>query len=207
MSAGTCFNPEKLDQVLLFFVEKAGGSLPSVTLLKLLYYADFHSQARRDRPITGATYRAWEDGPVCVMVLRDWDSDTQPATRRVWENETRWISARPGVRFDTGSLTQDEMQILAGVWDEFGRLSGRELSARTHREAPWRITWNMAGSDNEVIPLDYAYEEYGGDREVQEDREGDVPPPPDSQAGREAEEKSGGGLQEALRVHGLRVFR
>lgn len=92
--------------------------LPEMKVQKLLYYAQAWSLAWTGRALFPDEIEAWVDGPVVRSV---------------------WVERRHGGAEGVGdvNLTEDEMAVIDAVHHHYGRLSGPELSARTHAERAW----------------------------------------------------------------------
>jgi uncharacterized phage-associated protein len=101
--------------------------LPSAGVLKtqkLLYFCMGWSVAWNDDPLSPERLEAWEQGPVVADVWHDEHRGRPlPAERRPSDRQTAAIDY---------------------VVERYGRYTGEELKALTHREDPWR---SFAGAD------------------------------------------------------------
>ena len=99
------------------------GPMTTMKLHKLLYYAQAWSLASRGRVLFGETIKAWEQGPVVSEVFAE-------------SKGMRTVATWP--RGNAARLHDDDAQHVRDVLTRYGHLSGDELSALTHAEAPWR---------------------------------------------------------------------
>lgn len=95
-----------------------------MTLQKLLYYVQAWHLAIADKPLFSEQIKAWRDGPVVPQV---WHARKDRATRRAKDQ---------GI--DTMPIGADASDLIDLVLMSYGSMSGDELSALTHVEAPWR---------------------------------------------------------------------
>lgn len=90
-------------------------------LHKLVYLAQAWSLAWDGRPLFPERIEAWEKGPV-VRALR-YRTDAADGT----------------------VLAPDERAVVDAVLAQYGHLNGTELSAVTHKQAPWADVWANRG--------------------------------------------------------------
>ena len=104
----------------------ASRPLDNLKLQKLLYLAQSRYQFEHHTPLLKERFLAWKHGPV---------------VRTVWA-ECNEFGDRP-IRMDLAvdgpwnDLAPDIVDVLDGVWEEFGALSGWDLRQLTHRAGPW----------------------------------------------------------------------
>lgn len=117
------------------------GRMDGWKLQKLLYYCQAWHLVWQDKPIFPEQVAAWKDGPVCPDV---------------WQLHRGWrdVDRIPGG--DSSRLSLEEWVTVDAVLDRYGHLSGAELRALTHSEAPWlEARHGLAASDrgNEEITV------------------------------------------------------
>lgn len=142
----TCpfFDEIKAAHAAAFLLFRAGGSLPLIKLLKLLYLAERLSLQRYGEPLTGDRLVAMPNGPVLSMTY-DHMNGALPSREGGWES---WIADRAGhvvglrdasklraPELDLPRLSDSDLEVLGEVWDKFGHWDRWDLVAYTHSEA------------------------------------------------------------------------
>lgn len=112
-------------------------------LMKLLYKADFEAAKRLGEPITGATYEAWDMGPVpkeiYFALTREERSDLPIKTEaRTLDDGRKFYDLTPEPDIDMTCLSRKERAILDEVWEQWGKMSLDDLIANLHEEPEWR---------------------------------------------------------------------
>ena len=79
------FDITKATEVACLFLQKAGGRMNIMKLVKLIYLLDRLSLDRRSIPVVGGDYLSMRNGPVTSEVL-----DIINAGRLFGEKDTRW---------------------------------------------------------------------------------------------------------------------
>jgi len=93
-------------------------NVPVKKLHKLLYYCQGHHLAWFGEPLFGETIEAWDRGPVVADL---------------------WRSEKHGQPLGDGApLTNTELNTIGYVVSRYGHMTGGDLEALTHNEAPWR---------------------------------------------------------------------
>ncbi|HEX6040679.1 Panacea domain-containing protein [Longimicrobium sp.] len=127
---------------------KAGDSITSLKLQKLVYYAQAWAVALLGRPLFEERVEAWAHGPVVDVVYQEYKDhgfESLPRSRR-----------RP--RFAPG-----ERVLLEDVMAIYGEHSARFLETLTHGEQPWRTVWGdlpATSRGRREIPLSLMREFY-----------------------------------------------
>lgn len=102
------------------------GSLTTMKLQKLAYYSQAQSLVMTGRPLFDEDFQAWMNGPVVPSLFR--------------LHKGRFF-VDPGFFDEFGSpekLSDEQKSIIDAVSSVLVRQTGRELSARTHDEDPWK---------------------------------------------------------------------
>lgn len=102
------------------------GTVTTMTLQKLTYYAQAEHLVRTGRPLFPEDFRAWRGGPVVP---------------ELFALHAGKVLIRPGEldgALAEGALSTDKEALIAEVCAAFGTYSGAELSERTHNEDPWK---------------------------------------------------------------------
>lgn len=111
------------NDVASVILARGGPWTDAMSLQKLLYYTQAWHLAVTDEPLFGERIKAWRDGPVVPQV---WAARRDRATRRSVAQEIEAI--------ELDDLTSNLIDL---VLVSYGSMSGEELSALTHVEAPW----------------------------------------------------------------------
>lgn len=113
--------------------------IPAMKLQKLIYYAHAWHLAITDEPlVTDYRFKAWAMGPVLPTV---WHARKSEGSRA----RSTWVP-------DSSELIDE---ILDLVNEQYGSLSGNELSALTHAETPWvHARGETPEGDASEAPLD-----------------------------------------------------
>ena len=120
-----------------------GDSITNMKLQKLLYYFQgFHLAEFEGKPLFSEAIHAWEHGPVV------------PSVWRKFTYLGRWPIEIAPEAMDVDSFTQDQVVLMADVYDVYGQYSAWKLRNMTHEEPPWRNTWNNGAGRDDVIPHD-----------------------------------------------------
>ncbi len=110
------------------------GDMSHLKLQKLLYYAQAYHLAYFKNPLIEDDFEAWVHGPVSRKVfdlLKD-KSLLYVDLKYVPEEDTQ-----SPAEYLHSNLTKEQIDWVNYVLGEFSSLSGPELEALTHSEAPW----------------------------------------------------------------------
>lgn len=113
-------------EVARWFTQKNSGSIPSIKLQKLCYYAQAWSYALDDKPLFNGDFEAWVHGPVNRQL---WTEFRNIAFRDITLEDYKDINS---LEFD-----KQETRLLNLVWNTYGEFSGFQLESLTHTETPW----------------------------------------------------------------------
>lgn len=155
--AATLFNERRAAQAAAFLLHSAGGTLPLIKLIKLLYLAERLSFARYAEPLTGDRLVSMTHGPVLSQTYNHINGAI-PSAEGGWES---WVSDRAGhvvalrdpsmIRSpeqDLMALSDSDLEVLGETWKEFGYWNRWDLVKYTHDHCPeWR---DPEGSSNPI---------------------------------------------------------
>jgi uncharacterized phage-associated protein len=128
-----------VQDVATYVLEHLGG-MTAMKLQKLCYYSYGYHLAWEERPLFPEHFEAWANGPVCPDLYRI---------------HRRQVALAPGDVAGTPALLDaGESESVDLVLDAYGDLTAHQLSAMTHREAPWVRARKRAG----VVELDRSAE-------------------------------------------------
>lgn len=105
-------------RVLVHFV-----SLSTMKLQKLVFYSQAYSLVKTGKPLFASDFYAWRAGPVAVDLYR--------------LHRGEFFAPKEVIEEKAEPLNQQERELVDEVVEKLGELSGRQLSERTHSEAPW----------------------------------------------------------------------
>jgi len=131
----------------LELAQKDGKSLTNMQLQKLVFIAHGYTLALLERPLYYNDTYAWQWGPVIPKLYKSLQKYGRNVVREKLDSE------------DTFPEDSEEKDIVEAVWEGYGRLSGGQLSALTHKEdTPWSVTWES--TPFKVIPQSLISEHY-----------------------------------------------
>ena len=131
------FNEQKAAQIAAWFLAQAGGTMPHLKLMKLMYLADRDAMAEYGFPMTGDHFVSMPHGPVLSNTLSHINDE---ATSSVdgWDS---WISDKAnhevGLLRSVGSdaldyLSRADLNVLNATWNKFGHMSKYQIRDYTH---------------------------------------------------------------------------
>lgn len=132
------FNERKAAEAATVLLQEAGGRMPYLRLIKLLYLADRENLHRYGRPIVGGRYVAMKYGPVLSEVLdrikqKDPIGSLQDALERHgYDVRIRGEAQPPSV------LSEAEVQVLRETSSLYRQLDRWALCDLTHLLPEWR---------------------------------------------------------------------
>lgn len=150
------FSEEKAAQVAAYLLQKRGGKMSYLKLIKLMYLADRESMAEYGFPISDDAWFSMKLGPVLSNVLELVQGGGHTG---VWE---RWISCAPDYevaiacpeagRDDFDELSDADLEVLDQVWQQHGGKTRWQLVDYTHEQcAEWHDPF---GSARPISPQD-----------------------------------------------------
>jgi len=125
------------------------GSMSTWKLQKLVYYCQAWHLVWDEEPLFPDAIQAWSNGPV---------------VRSLYERHRTKFSVGSW-KGDPTRLTPSESESIDAVLGVYGKMSGADLAALTHREQPWlRAREGLSDGErgNNVISHESMVEYYGG---------------------------------------------
>ena len=142
----------------LDLAREARTSLTPMKIQKLVYYAHGLNLALNDCPLIVDPVEAWKYGPVIPTLYH---SFKQYGAGPITEKALSWISDGTSVVAHEPKVPIDDYltkTIMDAVWDNYGGLTGIQLSNMTHEPgSPWDQVWktvrdkNSADISDEII--------------------------------------------------------
>ena len=153
------YNEKRTAHAAAFLLYQAGGSLPTLKLLKLLYLAERASLQRFGEPIAGDRLVSMDQGPVMSLTYEHING-SRASVEGGWET---WISERANHKValqnpdsikdpqtDLLELSRNDLEVLGDVWHQFGAFDRWALVEYTHKHCP---EWQ--DPDGSMIPIDH----------------------------------------------------
>lgn len=134
------FDTAKATEVACIFLEKAGGRLNIMKLVKLVYLLDRISLDRRGIPVVGGDYLSMRNGPVTSELL-----DIVNAGKLFGEKDTLWeqcISDRHNHDIklermpERERVSDTEVELANEIWVEHGARDQWQLVEWCHTHCP-----------------------------------------------------------------------
>jgi len=147
------FDERKATEAAALLIEREGGRINYLKLLKLLYLAERRSIEQRNRPICGDVYVSMKRGPVLSKVYNLIKGETDWIVPRHWSSFIR-LSDRYYLELvktpRCEALSDADVRILGEVFDAHGHLDEWQLVSLLHRECP---EWEDPGdTSKEILP-------------------------------------------------------
>lgn len=137
------FSHRKATQALNFLARQAGGTIPKLQALKLVYFADRYHLRRYGRPVIGDEYLAMQYGPVPSST-----KDLAEMSGFLGEEERKYAAAfiapvdnlsyRSQQDVEQQVFSQSDREALAWAWNQFGHMERFQLAELTHRYPEWQ---------------------------------------------------------------------
>ncbi|MEE9277414.1 MAG: Panacea domain-containing protein [Dehalococcoidia bacterium] len=145
------FNAEKTAQAAAYLINRHGGQLNYMVLIKLLYLSDRRSLIETGLPITGDRMVSMDNGPVLSRILNqinmgEPNGNDAPWYRYITEPKNYDIATKTA-DVPTDELSQYEISVLNDFDDKFGGWDKWRLVEWTHSLPEWH---NPHGS---MIPI------------------------------------------------------
>lgn len=134
------FNELKVAQIATFFLQKEGGKMCLLKLMKLLYLSERESFARFEYSISGDKFYSLPHGPVLSRTKELMDGE-QKSSRNGWNS---WITDKAnhklGLKKDKLNISIDELtelsasdlEVIEHIWDKYGHMDQWQIRDYTH---------------------------------------------------------------------------
>lgn len=127
------YSAESVANAFLDLARRNGKLLTNMQLQKLVYIAHGYCLAKLRQPLFYNNIHAFKWGPVIPNLYKTLNKYGRG------EVKDYILTNEPPVGEDS-----QEMEIIKEVWEEYGQMSGPEMSDLTHRKgSPWSVTWRM----------------------------------------------------------------
>lgn len=151
------FDQTKFRELVLYIANRSESDplFEVVKLNKILYYSDFAAYRILDRPITGASYQKFNEGPAPREMLSQRrimiDSGDITVENRPYFGGVQQCII-PLRRSDTEMFTHEELSIVDGAIDGMWHMTSRAASEFSQQELGW-----LAAEHGETIPYETAW--------------------------------------------------
>ncbi|WP_408955811.1 type II TA system antitoxin MqsA family protein [Natroniella sp. ANB-PHB2] len=147
------FNIEKMANVIVFFTGEI-PNLPKSKLLKLIWYSEFVNFKRTSLSICGTPFQHYKYGPVPLRfkhLLAIIEEDLNAITHEEIFHPYMGEVFKANIEFDKSLFSEEEIETLNLVYNQFKDYTASEICARSHDEKGYRET-----NHEDLIPYDYA---------------------------------------------------
>lgn len=114
-----------VQDVAKYILVQVDVPVTTMKLQKLAYYSHAWHLAWTGKPLVRERFQAWRNGPVCYPLFE-------------LHRGKLMISASEFHAGNASAVSGKAKQTVDAVLQAYGHLSGAQLSALTHGEAPWR---------------------------------------------------------------------
>jgi uncharacterized phage-associated protein len=112
-----------------YILKNVKEPMTTMKLQKLCYYSYVWHMVYSDEVLFNETYQAWANGPVSNALFQ---------VHKGFFQASSTVKDRISTRVDIEHpLTDGQIESVDTVIENYGHLSGAELSDLTHQEAPW----------------------------------------------------------------------
>jgi uncharacterized phage-associated protein len=134
------YSAQTVAKWFIAWAETEGEELSNLKLQKLLYYAQGHVLAERQRPLFSDQIQAWSHGPVVPDVYHEYKGCGSSTIELSQDDPFSW-----------DDVDRETTELLSKVWNTYGGFSAGRLRNMTHAEPPWRAHFRP-GERRIVIP-------------------------------------------------------
>lgn len=136
-SAG--FRSQKAAQICAFFAGQNRGPIDKLKLIKLIYLSEREFLSKHNTPMLFDEFYSLPRGPICSNALNGINGRLKDMT--VWDkyilrNGNLVVNVEPINRDLLDHISDAEMEVLEGVWEQFSNMNASELSNYTHENCP-----------------------------------------------------------------------
>lgn len=141
------FSEFKVTQIAAFFLQKEGGEMYLLKLMKLLYLTERESFARFECSISGDKFYSLPHGPVLSRTkeLMDGEQRSRPNGWSSWITDK--ANHKLGLKKDKLNLSVDkftelsasDLEVIEHVWNKYGHMNQWQIRDYTHKHCPeWK---------------------------------------------------------------------
>jgi len=141
---------DKVGNSIIYLSEKI-GELSKTKALKLIYILDELSIKKSGIPFFNLKYKVWKFGPVSEEIFIDLSSETTLLKNYIKRTSEEGVTViKPIVEFNDDEFSDNDIDLLNFVIEQFGDKTAKDLVYYTHRKnSPWHNT----AKENSVLEL------------------------------------------------------
>lgn len=146
------FKERKATQVAAQLLQKAGGNMSYMKLIKLMYLIERKVLAETGRPVTFDHYVSMDHGPVLSRTYNLINEGNPPGVSSLWQeciSDPEHYSVELNQPCSPDDLSEVELRAIDAVYDEFGWMNKWDLVEKLHELPEWQ---DPEGSS---IPIKY----------------------------------------------------
>ena len=140
----------KVGNSIIYLAEKI-PNLSKTKILKLIYILDELSIKKSGVPFFNLKYKVWKFGPVSEEIFIDLSSETtlfKNYFKRTYNEKGTCIE--PVNTFNDDEFTDNDIELIDFVVEEFGDKTAKQLVGYTHRK---NSPWHKTADKNRVLDL------------------------------------------------------
>ena len=133
------FDERKAAQAASILLERAGGSMDYLKLIKLLYLADRVALIETESPITGDRYVSMKHGPTPCQVL-ELIMQEHPPEDSIWHSyvKRRYFDALLCGQVESEQLSESNVALLNDIYEVYGKLRPSAVVSQTQALPEWQ---------------------------------------------------------------------
>ncbi|MCZ6634221.1 MAG: Panacea domain-containing protein [bacterium] len=135
------FRAEKATQVAAILIDRAGGTMSVLTLVKLMYLIERRSLEKYGTPVIHDSYYNLPHGPIVSTSLNLINGDASAEDSVVWDQHISErdpdhnVSLMYPISFSV--LSPAELELLDEIYEQFGHMNRWQLRDHTHNLPEW----------------------------------------------------------------------
>jgi len=133
------FDPQKVTQMAAYFLQKRGGRMSYLKLMKLLYLSDREAMSQFGESISDDQAVSMPHGPVLSQTLDLINGDSSAAAWNAWiAGEANYeVSLKVNINREAlDELSDADLQIMDVIWARCGRMTRFQIRDYTHEHCP-----------------------------------------------------------------------
>jgi len=137
------FNHQLATNLILYFAEREGGAINKLKAIKLIWLLDRYYLRVYGKLITNDSYYALPNGPVPSNTLdlinqSDFSNDIALEYAAGFLELTDNFTVKGKSSFNSSLFTKSVLRTMQKVYDTYGSLSPKEISAYSHEFPEWK---------------------------------------------------------------------
>ena len=146
------FRSLKAAQICAYFASQSGGTIEKLKLIKLIYLSERKFLSEYHHPMLFDEHYSLPHGPICSSTLNGINGVIHES---LWDeyiarNGNIVVAVKSVERADLDHISDVEMEVLNGVWQEFSGMTASQIRNYTHENCP-----EYTETDKARIPISY----------------------------------------------------